>query len=338
MACDSSGTALAATGAARSRDSNSNAGSATGGVAAAGSCAGSLASAAKSNSSPLAAVSAAGSTMIACGSTRGAASCTGAASTGAAASRTGMSSMTGMDAATGAASGAGSSAEGCASATTGAGAAGASWSLFSASASRAISAPSMAAAEFSCSSETQRENDSRASSMNAQSGALAGFSSFSHLFSTCSHCHATSPRSMRPTMRPLPFSVWKPRRIVVSDSRSCGEWPSVSRLDAIVATTSLASSRKISRSSLSTSAPGASTSWTICAVGVSGALSGASSRIALKTPVCCGLTASWIACSAASLCLVTAESETTAASRFRSSTARSSLSRVASAGWSFQSS
>ena len=44
----------------------------------------------------------------------------------------------------------------------------------------------------------------------------------SHRFITCSISHATSPRSIRPTMRPLPLSVWKPRRMVVSASRSCG--------------------------------------------------------------------------------------------------------------------
>ena len=41
-------------------------------------------------------------------------------------------------------------------------------------------------------------------------------------FMTCSISQATSPRSISPTMRPLPFSVWKPRRIVVSASRSSG--------------------------------------------------------------------------------------------------------------------
>jgi hypothetical protein len=51
--------------------------------------------------------------------------------------------------------------------------------------------------------------------MNPRSDALAGFSSLSHLFMTCSHCQAISPSSMSPTMRPLPLSVWNPLRMVV---------------------------------------------------------------------------------------------------------------------------
>ena len=94
----------------------------------------------------------------------------------------------------------------------------------------------------------------------------------------------------------------------------------------------VASSRKISSSSLSTSAPGASTSCTTCGVGVSGGFSGASSWIAWKTPVWLASTAPWRAASASSLCRATSASEITTASRFRSSTARSSFSFAPAAG------
>ena len=89
---------------------------------------------------------------------------------------------------------------------------------------------------------------------------------------------------------------------------------------------------------MSISEPGASTSCTTCAVGVSGGFSGASSWIAWKTPVCPASVATCRAARTSSLCRATCESEMTTASRLRSSTARSSFSFTSAAGASFQSS
>ena len=80
---------------------------------------------------------------------------------------------------------------------------------------------------------------------------LAGLASASHALSTCSICQADSPKAFKPTMRELPFRVWKERRRVVSSALSWGAvrswaiaaWPWV--------TTSAASSRKISSNSSS---------------------------------------------------------------------------------------
>ena len=66
------------------------------------------------------------------------------------------------------------------------------------------------------------ENDALAVSSSSSSAGVTGRFCSSHRFITCSTSHAASPRSIRPTMRPLPFSVWKARRSVVSASRSSG--------------------------------------------------------------------------------------------------------------------
>ena len=106
----------------------------------------------------------------------------------------------------------------------------------------------------------------------------------------------------------------------------------------MVATTSAASSRKISSSSRSTSAPGASTSCTICGVGSSGAFSGAMPWIAWKTPVCIGFSVCCIAAIRSSALNASVDSDITAASLLSSSTAFSRRSFVSLAGASCQSS
>ena len=58
----------------------------------------------------------------------------------------------------------------------------------------------------------------RAASISAYRGSLPGRSSASSWLSTCSIAQPASPNSPRPTIRLEPFSVWKPRRIVV---RNC---------------------------------------------------------------------------------------------------------------------
>src|ERR1044071_5380256 len=101
------------------------------------------------------------------------------------------------------------------------------------------------------------ENDSHAAARRSRSAGLASRFSSSHRFMSCSISQATSPRSIRPTMRPLPFSVWKPRRMVVSDSRSSGCLRHTGSVASMRCSTSAASSRKIARSSASTSGRGA---------------------------------------------------------------------------------
>ena len=93
----------------------------------------------------------------------------------------------------------------------------------------------------------------RACSISWCSAAPAGHFFCIQRFITCSTSHATSPRSISPTMRPLPFSVWKPRRMVVRISRSCGcAWLFASSA-SMVASTSPASSRNTPSNSASTS-------------------------------------------------------------------------------------
>jgi hypothetical protein len=76
-------------------------------------------------------------------------------------------------------------------------------------------------------------------------------------------------------MRPLPFRVWKPRRMVVSTSRSCGCARDFASSAAMVPSTSPASSMNTSSSSASTSgrffASAVGTGAAICSV-LSGAL------------------------------------------------------------------
>ena len=59
-------------------------------------------------------------------------------------------------------------------------------------------------------------------SMSPRTAAEAGRSSSINRLCTFSTAKAISPSSVRPTMRPLPLSVWKPLRTVVSASRSSG--------------------------------------------------------------------------------------------------------------------
>ncbi len=63
-------------------------------------------------------------------------------------------------------------------------------------------------------------------------------------FSRFSMDQANSPRSRAPTMRPLPFNVWKERRTVIRDSRSSGFWSHAGKPLAIFTNSSWASSMK----------------------------------------------------------------------------------------------
>ena len=76
---------------------------------------------------------------------------------------------------------------------------------------------------------------------------------------------------MRPTIRPLPLSVWKPRRIVARLSRSSGWFWQTATASAMAVSTSSASSRKISRNSRSLS----SGTMAITTSGVASATAGA---------------------------------------------------------------
>ena len=80
-------------------------------------------------------------------------------------------------------------------------------SFFRSSHSSAIRAPSTTAVPDVCRAATQCENRVDASPSNSKSPSVTGFSSFDHLFITCSQLQATSPRSNKPTMRPEPFRV-----------------------------------------------------------------------------------------------------------------------------------
>ena len=80
---------------------------------------------------------------------------------------------------------------------------------------------------------------------------MPSLSSDSQWFIICSKAQAASPKASRPTMRLEPFSVWKPRRMVVIASRSSGALRTTPRLSSMASSTSTASSRKISCSSAS---------------------------------------------------------------------------------------
>ena len=80
---------------------------------------------------------------------------------------------------------------------------------------------------------------------------MPSLSSDSQWFIICSKAQAASPKASRPTMRLEPFSVWKPRRMVVIASRSSGALRTTPRFSSMASSTSAASSRKISCSSAS---------------------------------------------------------------------------------------
>ena len=90
---------------------------------------------------------------------------------------------------------------------------------------------------------TAPSKNARAAATSVKRSGVAARSSSSQRFITCSTAHAASPRRVRPTMRPLPFSVWNPRRMVRRTSMFCGTSRACSRLSATVASTSPASSR-----------------------------------------------------------------------------------------------
>ncbi len=98
----------------------------------------------------------------------------------------------------------------------------------------------------------QPPNAALARSMSSSSSALTGHFCCIQRFITCSTSQATSPRSMRPTMRPLPLSVWKPRRISARTSRFSGRARLCDSPVSMLPSTSPASSRKTPSSSAST--------------------------------------------------------------------------------------
>ena len=77
----------------------------------------------------------------------------------------------------------------------------------------------------------------------ASTAAVTGRCSSSSRLWIFSTSYAYSPRSARPTMRPDPLSVWKPRRTVASASRSPRLASSTAWLVRIVSSTSSASVR-----------------------------------------------------------------------------------------------
>ncbi len=95
--------------------------------------------------------------------------------------------------------------------------------------------------------------------------------------------HPASPNPVSPTMRLDPFSVWNPRRIVVRNAWSAGALRDCATASPIASSTSRASPRKISSSSLSISASsrcgssGSAAAWTGCAPAMSAS---AASRLA----------------------------------------------------------
>ena len=68
-------------------------------------------------------------------------------------------------------------------------------------------------------------------------------------FSRLSMFHANSPISCAPTMRPLPFSVWNERRVLIKASEFVRSAVHSGRLRWILAISSLASSMNTSTSS-----------------------------------------------------------------------------------------
>ena len=111
----------------------------------------------------------------------------------------------------------------------------------------------------------------RASDASPRSASVTGFCSGSQAFSNCSMAQAASPNSARPTMRELPFRVWKARRRVVCTARSPGSADSARTASSPASTTSQASSRKMSSRSSSldgASSAGAGTGFGVAAAAI----------------------------------------------------------------------
>ena len=132
---------------------------------------------------------------------------------------------------------------------------------------------------------TAPSKNCRALATSVKRSGVAARSSSSQRFITCSTAHAASPRRVRPTMRPLPFSVWNPRRIVRRTSTFCGTSRACWRLSAIVASTSPASSRYTASSSASIVSSLAAMSFCVCAEGAAAAGAGC---IWVRTCETCG--------------------------------------------------
>ena len=105
------------------------------------------------------------------------------------------------------------------------------------------SAGSAATVPVSLSAAIHRRNDRSAVAIIASTSAVTGRSSSSSRLWIRSTSKAISPSSVRPTIRPLPFSVWNCRRTVRRASRSPGLASSSPRLPAIASSTSAASAR-----------------------------------------------------------------------------------------------
>ena len=133
-----------------------------------------------------------------------------------------------------------------------------------------------------------------------------------------------SPIRSAPTMRPLPFSVWKERRTVIRVSMSSGESIQAGRLRWMDTTSSLASSIKSSSSSGSKcSASGATTgsgmtAVACCASACSSAILATPSAVAMR--IVCS-----IACSDAGVDCSSLRRSATSRSTVRQASALSSM-------------
>ena len=75
----------------------------------------------------------------------------------------------------------------------------------------------------------------------------AGICPAKTLFNISSWAHAKSPKAKAPAMRPLPFKVWKARRISVNRSRLCRCWFHLGYISSKFWQISFTSSQKISK-------------------------------------------------------------------------------------------
>ncbi len=168
----------------------------------------------------------------------------------------------------------------------------------SAAAISASPPPDGVAPAASCS--TQAPSSPAARSSRANSVSLAGRSSASHTFITFSMLCAASANRFRPTIRPLPLSVWKQRRSMVRLSTA----PASARGNASVVctncSTSCASAMKISSSSASTAASlaGAGASATGSGGGTGGGICSSSTGIDSAAAILRNGTARKVPCSA----------------------------------------
>ena len=112
----------------------------------------------------------------------------------------------------------------------------------------------LAEAPLAASSSTQAAISPRAWSSRSSTAGVAARASPSHAFMTFSTAAAPSAKLSRPTMRPLPFKVWKERRSMVRVCWLDGSARAAGKVSATSASTSCASPIKISSNSASMAA------------------------------------------------------------------------------------